>query len=74
VKVYHLNIGQPDIRTPEEGLNAVRGLHEKVIEYSHSAGNESYRKKLAGYYRKLGIEIDHTQILISRRFASIHAR
>ncbi len=64
-KVYHLNIGQPDIETPEVALNALRNLDQKVIEYSHSAGNESYRRKLAGYYQKIGINVDHTEILIT---------
>jgi len=64
-KVYHLNIGQPDIPTPEVALNAIRNLNLKVIEYSHSAGNESYRVKLAEYYRMKGIEIDHTELLIT---------
>lgn len=64
-KVYHLNIGQPDIRTPEGALDAVRSSDLKVIEYSHSAGNESYRRKLAEFYRKLGIQVDHTQILVT---------
>jgi len=64
-KVYHLNIGQPDIPTPSVALNAIRNLNIKIIEYSHSAGNESYRRKLAGYYNSLGIEIDYTNILIT---------
>ena len=64
-KVYHLNIGQPDIPTPESALIALRNFDQKVIEYSHSAGNESYRKKLAAYYVKLGINIDHTNIMIT---------
>jgi aspartate aminotransferase len=64
-KVYHLNIGQPDILTPETALNAVRNFSQTIIEYSHSAGNETYRRKLAEYYCKLGIEIDYTQILIT---------
>lgn len=63
--VYHLNIGQPDIHTPEVALNALRNINLKVIEYSHSAGNESYRLKLATYYRKIGININHTEILIT---------
>jgi len=58
-KVYHLNIGQPDIHTPEVALNALRNMDLKVIEYSHSAGNESYRRKLAESYKKSGVEIDH---------------
>ena len=64
-KVYHLNIGQPDIPTPEVALNAIRNIDLRVIEYSHSAGNESYRRKLATYYRKIGINIDHTEMLIT---------
>lgn len=64
-KVYHLNIGQPDIPTPEVALNALRNINLKVIEYSHSAGNESYRRKLATYYQKIGINIDSTEMLIT---------
>jgi len=64
-KVYHLNIGQPDIPTPEVALNALRNINLKVLEYSHSAGHESYRRKLASYYQKIGINIDHTEILIT---------
>lgn len=64
-KVYHLNIGQPDIPTPEVALNALRNIKLKVLEYSHSAGNESYRRKLAAYYRKIGINTDHTEMLIT---------
>jgi aspartate aminotransferase len=65
IKVYHLNIGQPDIPTPEIALSALRNFNIKVIEYSHSAGNESYRQKLAAYYKRIGINIDHTEILIT---------
>jgi aspartate aminotransferase len=65
IKVFHLNIGQPDIETPKAGLDAVRHADFKVLEYSHSAGNESYRRKLVEYYKKAGIEIDHTQIIIT---------
>jgi len=64
-KVYHLNIGQPDIHTPEVALNALRNMDLKVIEYSHSAGNESYRRKLAESYKKSGVEIDHNEIIIT---------
>jgi len=64
-KVYHLNIGQPDIPTPEVALNALRNINLKVIEYSHSAGNESYRRKLAVYYQNIGINIDHTEMLVT---------
>src|ERR1051326_231267 len=62
-KVYHLNIGQPDIETPETMLNAIKNFSLKVVEYSHSAGIESYRRKLAEYYKKHNINIDYTDIL-----------
>ena len=53
-KVYHLNIGQPDIETPQVALDAVKNFSSQVVEYSHSAGFESYRKGLASYYQSLG--------------------
>lgn len=65
VTVYHLNIGQPDIETPKQILDAVRHSDFKVLEYSHSAGNESYRKKLAEYYKSVRIHIDYTQIIVT---------
>jgi aspartate aminotransferase len=64
-KVYHLNIGQPDIPTPDVALNAIRNINIKVIEYSHSAGNESYRRKLADFYRKIDIDVEYTDLLIT---------
>ncbi len=64
-KVYHLNIGQPDIPTPGIALNAIINLKETFIAYSHSAGNESYRRKLADYYRHHGIQVDHTEMLVT---------
>jgi aspartate aminotransferase len=65
VRVYHLNIGQPDIETPPMALDAVRHADFKVLEYSHSAGNESYRKKLSAYYRRAGMDIDYQQIIVT---------
>ncbi|MBK6938120.1 MAG: pyridoxal phosphate-dependent aminotransferase [Chitinophagaceae bacterium] len=65
IKVYHLNIGQPDIETPPAIMDAVRHTDIKVLEYSHSAGNESYRRKLVQYYKKVGIDVTHEQILIT---------
>lgn len=65
IHVYHLNIGQPDIETPPAILDAVRKADIKVLEYSHSAGNESYRKKLVKYYKKVGITISADQIIIT---------
>jgi aspartate aminotransferase len=64
-KVYHLNIGQPDIVTPPAIMDAVRNADIKVIEYSHSAGNETYRRKLVGYYKSVGVEINHNQIIVT---------
>jgi aspartate aminotransferase len=65
VKIYHLNIGQPDIETPPEILDAVRNSDFKILEYSHSAGNESYRKKLVEYYHSVNIDVDHNEIIIT---------
>ena len=65
IKVYHLNIGQPDIETPPAILDAVRHSDFKVLEYSHSAGNESYRKKLVEYYQSVGISVNHQQIIVT---------
>ena len=65
IKVYHLNIGQPDIETPPAIMDAVRHADIKVLEYSHSAGNESYRRKLVENYKRVGISVSHDQILIT---------
>lgn len=64
-RVYHLNIGQPDIETPKMALDAVRHFDFKVLEYSHSAGNESYRRKLSSYYKRTGIDVDYSQIIVT---------
>jgi len=64
-KVYHLNIGQPDIKTPEVAMNAVKNVNIKVLEYSHSAGFESYRTKLSQYYTNHGLPIDVADIIIT---------
>ena len=65
LQIYHLNIGQPDIETPVQILDAVRHSDFKVLEYSHSAGNESYRKKMAEYYASVNINIDYRDIIIT---------
>lgn len=65
IKVFHLNIGQPDIETPPSILDAVRNADIKVLEYSHSAGNESYRRKLVQYYKSVGIDVTPEQIIIT---------
>lgn len=65
IKVYHLNIGQPDIETPSVALNAIRNYTENVIAYSHSAGNISYRKKLVQYYKQHNIHISPEDIIIT---------
>ena len=64
-KVYHLNIGQPDIKTPEVALQAVKDFDIKVLEYSHSAGFESYRNKLSAYYKNQGLPVDTQDIIIT---------
>jgi len=63
-KVYHLNIGQPDIETPKVALNAVRNYNHKVIEYSHSAGMLSLRKRLTDYYKTVNIDVSPDQIIV----------
>lgn len=63
--VYHLNIGQPDIETPEVALNAIKNIDRKVIEYSHSAGFESYRNKLSAYYKSININIEPNEIIVT---------
>ncbi len=63
--VYHLNIGQPDIETPQVALDAIKNFDHKVIEYSHSAGFESYRVKLAETYQKGGLPVNTEDILIT---------
>jgi len=65
IKVYHLNIGQPDIETPENVMNKIRNIDLKVLEYSHSAGMISYRKKLVEYYRKVGIEVTPEEMIVT---------
>lgn len=64
-KVYHLNIGQPDIKTPDSALNAIKNLDKTVIEYSHSAGYESYRRKLAQSYQSIGLDVEYSDIIIT---------
>jgi aspartate aminotransferase len=65
VHIYHLNIGQPDIHTPDSMLDAIKNIDLKVIEYSHSAGIESYRRKLVSYYAKYAINLKWEEILIT---------
>ena len=65
IKVYHLNIGQPDIASPVEALQAVKDNQLKLVAYPNSAGNESYRKGLAKYYQNIGIDVDYTDINVT---------
>jgi aspartate aminotransferase len=65
IKIYHLNIGQPDIETPASLLNAVKNADCKVLEYSHSAGMESYRKKLCTYYKQYNISVEPNDIMVT---------
>ena len=65
VKVYHLNIGQPDLPTPQCGLDALKHIDRKVLEYSPSQGYLSYRKKLVNYYAKFNINVSPDEIIIT---------
>ena len=65
IKVYHLNIGQPDIESPKEAIKAVKDIELKLIEYPHSAGIPSYRNKLAKYYQNLGMDVNAGDMLIT---------
>jgi len=63
--VFHLNIGQPDIATPQVALDAIKNIDREVIEYSHSAGYESYRTKLSSYYKANGVNVTSEEIIIT---------
>lgn len=63
--VYHLNIGQPDIKTPVQVLDKIKNLDKEVIEYTHSAGYQSYRDKLAVYYQSIGLDIVSENIMVT---------
>ena len=65
IKVYHLNIGQPDIATPQEGLDALKNVDRKVLEYSPSQGYQSYLDKLVGYYNRYNIDLEPGNILVT---------
>ena len=65
VKIYHLNIGQPDIPTPQIAIDAVKGIQDKIFAYGHSAGLESYRRKLVGYYQSVGIDLTYENLIIT---------
>ncbi len=64
-KVYHLNIGQPDIKTPEVAMNSIKNLDIEILEYSPSAGYESYRIKLSQYYKRHDLHVDYADIIIT---------
>ena len=65
VKVFHLNIGQPDIKTPDVALDAIKNSNLEVLEYSRSEGSETYREKLSEYYKKNDIQIAADNIIIT---------
>lgn len=65
IKIFHLNIGQPDIETPQTMLDAIHHYAPRVVEYSHSAGIESYRRKLCTYYKRYNIELDYSDIIVT---------
>jgi len=65
IKVFHLNIGQPDIKTPKVALDAVKNNTIEVLEYSRSEGSDTYRKKLCGYYAKNNINVKANDIIVT---------
>ena len=65
IEVIHLNIGQPDIKTPDVALEAIKNFEPKVVAYSHSAGFQSYREGLSNYYKNVGLNITHQNILVT---------
>lgn len=65
MKVYHLNIGQPDLPTPQVGLDALKNIDRGILEYSPSQGIQSYREKLVGYYAKYNISVEPDDIIIT---------
>ncbi|MBK5285746.1 MAG: pyridoxal phosphate-dependent aminotransferase [Bacteroidia bacterium] len=65
IEIFHLNIGQPDIETPQIMFDAIHNYPKKVVEYSHSAGNESYRIKLTEYYKRYDIDLDFSEIIVT---------
>ena len=65
IHVFHLNIGQPDLPTPQVAIDAIRNIDRKVLEYSPSAGYRSYREKLVGYYDKYNIKLTADDIIIT---------
>ena len=67
IKVHHLNIGQPDILTPKGAIDVMKNADISIVEYTNSAGNLSYRKKLAGYYQKHNINVTENEIIVTDR-------
>ena len=65
IKVYHLNIGQPDLPTPKVAIDAIRNIDREILEYSPSQGYLGYRKKLVNYYKKYNINVSPDDIIIT---------
>ena len=65
VHIYHLNIGQPDIKTPVCAMDALRNFHDEILEYSPSQGIKSLRTKMVGYYAEYGIDLSPDEIIIT---------
>jgi aspartate aminotransferase len=65
IRVYRLNIGQPDLLTSPNAMEAIRSISATVIDYGHSAGNESLRRKFADFYKKIGVSLDYQDILVT---------
>ena len=64
-KVYYLNIGQPDIKTPSIAIEAVKNISLDILAYSRSEGSEDYRKKIAEYYKRNSINVTHNDIIVT---------
>lgn len=65
IRVFHLNIGQPDILTPEVALDAIKNAKLPIVSYTHSAGMPEYRRKLSKYYKAAGIDLEPNDMLVT---------
>ena len=72
IKVYHLNIGQPDLPTPQCGIDALKHIDRTILEYSPSQGYLSYREKLVDYYKKFNINVTADDIIITSEIGRAH--
>lgn len=65
IYIYHLNIGQPDVESPEEFWRGIRSIESRVVEYSHSAGNHSLRQKARAFYARQGIDLKESELIVT---------